>query len=361
MAQASGLGPWPLPELSRKLAGKQASISSWATLFNRGFDGYAVSGDLRSLFEMAYLGFTDVRIDPVAVQAMMEQYKTSLAHRGDDPQTVFGDEINRTLYGNLPLFKPLELADLPKADIDTALAYIRKGLNPADYTFVFTGNLNPEIMKNYVETYIASIPPLENNWNTLTDPGFTRPGKIEKIVHKGKEEQSSVYMAWFSPSPFTEERIAAARVLGEYLDIIMTEQIREKLGGVYSIWTGAGLIPVPRTELYINLSFDCDPKRVQELSGAVIDILRQTAAADGINRDTFDKSVEALKKGWETSMQDNVYISEVYLSSAVMLDLPLSRLHRQPEYYNAVTPEDIQQLCAQILQDGPAQVVLLPE
>jgi zinc protease len=359
MVQVSGLGPWSRPELTRMLAGKQVSLSYFVSHYYRGFRGSSTSGDLKTLFEMMYLNFTDPRIDPVAVQAMMDQYATSLALRGENPRTVFSDEVNRTIYSGNPRFKPLEQADLPKANIDTALAFIRKGLNPADYTFIFTGNLEPETMRDYIETYLASIPPGEN-WNTWTDLNITRPGKVEKTVRKGKEDQGIVYMAWFTKSPFSDELSAVAQVLNEYLDIKMTEEIREKLGGVYSISVNVPLTPVPQGELSLLVYFACDPKRVGELNAAVINLLQQTVA--GIDRDIFGKSVEALKKEWETSIQGNAYIAQSYANSAVLLNLPLSRLNRRPRYYDAVSPADIQRVCAQLVRsNGPAQVILLPE
>jgi zinc protease len=307
---------------------------------------------------MLYLNFTDFRIDPVAVQAMMDQYATSLALRTENPRTAFFDEINRTIYGGSLYFKPLELGDLPHADTSKALAFIRKGLNPADYTFIFTGNREIQAMKNYIETSLASIPPAEK-WNTWTDLAIPSPGKVENIVHKGKEEQSMVFMAWFSKAPFTDELNAETQVLGEYLDIRMDEEIREKLGGVYSISADVSVSPVPQGEIVMQVYFACDPKRVQELSTAVITLLNQTAG--NINRDIFGKAVEALKKEWETSIQSNAYIAQSYANSAVLLNLPLSRLNRRPQHYDAVTPADIQRICAQLLRTGPAQVILLPE
>jgi zinc protease len=211
MMQVSGLGPWSRSELTRLLAEKQVSFSYSVSHYYRGFRGSATSGDLKTLFEMLYLNFTDPRIDPVAVQAMMDQYATSLALRGENPRTALSDEINRTVYSGHPRFKPLELADLPKADIDIARAFLKKSLNPADYTFIFIGNLEAAPIKDYIETYLASIPRGES-WNTWTDLGVVRPGKVEKNVYKGKEEQSTVYMGWFSKDTYTEELSSVAQV-----------------------------------------------------------------------------------------------------------------------------------------------------
>ena len=359
MAQVSGLGPWSRPELMRKLADKQVSLGPWVSNYYRGFQGSATSDDLTTLFEMLYLSFTDTRIDSEAVRAMLDQYRTGLAQRNENPDTVFSDEINRVIYSGHPRFKPLELADLSKVDMDKALAFLRRGLNPADYTFVFTGNLETETMSEYVETYIASIPKKEN-WNAWTNLNIQRPGKSEKTVYKGKEDRSLVYMGWFAKAPWTEELSAAAQVLSEYLDIKMTEEIREKLGGVYSVSVGVSVSPAPEGELVMSVYFACDPRRARELSAAVTDLLNRTAT-EPVNRDTFTKSAEALKKEWEASIQRNAYIAQSYANSSVLLNQPLSRLDKRPGYYSAVTPAAMQQVCAQVLRNGPAAVILYPE
>jgi len=360
MTQVSGLGPWSRPDLTLKLAGKQVSLSQFVYSYYRGLRGSSNTVDLKTFFEMIYLGFTDMRIDNEAVQAMLDQYKTSLALRSEDPHAVFSYEINRTIYNGHPHFKPLELDDLPKADINTALAFIRKGQNPADYKFIFTGNLELKTMKEYVETYLASIP-RGKTWNTLTDLNVTRPGKVENIVYKGKEEQSTVYMVWFSKAPYSDELSASCQVLNEYLDIKLDDEIREKLGGVYSISSGVSVSPVPQGELSMQVYFSCDPKRARELQTAVIALLNQ-AARGVIDRDTFTKAVEAPKKEWEVSIQSNAYIAQSYANSSVLLNLPLSRLDKRPKLFDAVTQADIQRVCGQLLNsNGPAIVMLLPE
>jgi zinc protease len=362
MISISGLGPFSRTELARKLSDKQVTASSWTSFYYRGFQGSANSGDLKYLFEMLYLCFTDPRIDSDAVQVMLDQKRTNLAQRSENPEMFFSDEITRTIYNGNPYFKPLELSDLPVVNIDQALAFIKRGLNPADYTFVFTGNLDIDFMRNHIKTYIASIPRKES-WNNWLRPDFERPEKSKKIINKGKEEKSLVYLGWFNEMPFTEEASITAQILSEYLDITMTDEIREKLGGVYSISTGVSVSPVPAGELVMSVYFVCDPRRVQELSSAVIDILNQTAAYNSINAvndDKFLKSVAALKKQWETSIQSNLYIAQSYANSTVLLNLPLSRLNKRPQYYDAVIPADIQIMCSKALARGPVEVILFP-
>jgi zinc protease len=359
LVQVSGLGPYSQPELLKKLADKQVSLSFNVSTYSRHFQGSATGKDLPTLFEMIYLSFTEPKIDPRAAGVMLDQYRTDLALRDEDPETVFTDEITRTIYGGSPWFKPLELADLAKVDTNKALAFIRRSLNPADYTFVFTGNLDVAALRRCAETYLASIPRGET-WNTWQNLNIQRPGKTGQTVHKGKEEQSLVYMTWYDKAPYSEEASAAASVLTEYLDIRMTEEIREKLGGVYSISASVSVNPVPEGELNLAVYFACDPRRAGELSAAVTELIRQTAA-ETIHGDTFTKSVEALKKDWESSIQSNTYIARSYANSSALLGLPLSRLDKRPAYYGGVQPADIQKICARLLPKGPAAITLYPE
>ncbi|MDR2746315.1 MAG: insulinase family protein, partial [Treponema sp.] len=356
IAGASGLGSWSRPQLVRLLADKQVSLSFWVGNYNRGFQGFAASGDLETLFELLYLSFTEPRVDDDASRSLLDSYRTSLTQRGEDPNAVFSDAMIDLITGGHPYFKPLTVDDLSRVDGAQVMSFLKRGLNPADYTFVFTGNLDTARIRSLAETWLASIPPGES-WNSWTDPGMQRPGRADRKVYKGKEEQSIVYMGWFVPLPFTEEQSVNAMVLGEYLDILFTRDIREKMGGVYSVTVDVSLSPTPKGELMMQVYFVCDPKRSGELSAEVEALLKQTAGGP-LDGDTFAKSVEALKKNWEASVQNNLYIAQSYANSAVLLDSPLSRLDKRPGLFGKVNPGELQALCLTLLSRGPAKVTL---
>ncbi|MDR1173837.1 MAG: insulinase family protein [Treponema sp.] len=359
MAAASGLGPYSRPELVKKLTGKQVSFSFWTSNYYRGFQGSSTTGDIKTLFEMLYLGLTRTKLDPDAVKAMMDQYRTSLVQQKENPQQVFFDEISRVISGGHPHFKPMEAADLEKLDMEKAMNFLRRCFNPADYTLVITGNLDLKALRPLVESYLASIPGAET-FNQWTDLNISRPGATEKKIYKGREEQSIVYMGWFTGAEYSEALSQASQAASEYLDIKMTEEIREKLGGVYSISAGLSASPVPRGELMLQVYFACDPRRADELSAAVQTQL-ETVVRGPLDTDTFDKSIKALKKEWEANIQSNAYIAQSYANSSVLLKLPLSRLQHRPEDIDAVRPEDIQAALSRLLDSGPARITLYPE
>jgi len=148
--------------------------------------------------------------------------------------------------------------------------------------------------------------------------------------------------------------------LSEYLDILFTDEIREKLGGVYSIYSGVSVSVITRGEYSISVYFQCNTERTNELITAVRDYLADVIK-NNVNADMFNKAKEALLKEHESSIQRNLYIAQSYANSSVLYSTPLSRLNRRPGVIRDVTPGDLQALCSEILISGPVQVILYPE
>jgi len=361
MLNVSGLGPYSRTELIHKLAGKQASFSFWLSNYYRGFQGSSTTQDITTLFEMLHLFFTMPRLDERAIAAMIDQYKTNLAHMDDDPQRVFSRELTKLINNNHPIFKPLELKDMEKVSIQQAAEFLSSCLNPADYTFIFTGNFKPDEIKKLSAQYIASLP--ENkSMSAWKNPGVSRPSAGRRMIQKGQDERCTVYIGMFAqgPSVFNEQRNQVSAVLSEYLDIILTDEIREKLGGVYSISANASVTVIPTGETRLNAYFICDPSRADELINAVKNAISDVCTKP-VNPDTFSKSKEALLMEHEKSLQKNLYIAQSYANSSVLYNTPLNRLNQRPNAIRAVTTQDMQSLCRQIQAAGAVELVLMPQ
>ncbi|MDR0383433.1 MAG: insulinase family protein [Spirochaetaceae bacterium] len=357
----SGAGRWTRSDIYKKLSGKQVSFSFNANNFTRSVQGSSNAAGLKTFFELLYLYFTAFKIDSDAVSVLLDEYRTVLAMRSLNPEGAFSDEVQKITSGGNPRFMPLTVDDLSKFDAYKAHAFLEKCFNPADYTFVFTGNIDLKTMSDMAETYIASIPKKEsfNQWVAPVPP-LQRPGKTEAVVRQGKEDKSYVYSGRFIAKTFDEKTAMACSLLSEYLDIILMESIREKLGGTYSISASSSLLPIPPDgELVFETTFACDPKRVEELNGAVEAELANIASGN-IDADTFGKAQKALVKDWEQSVQSNGFLSRTFANYSAVFDIPLGRLYSRPAGYESLRPADIQNLMKQILDNGPATVILYP-
>lgn len=366
---ASGVGPFTRPELSGRLSDKQISLGFWTNPYTRGFYGQSSLSDLESFFQLLYLYFTRPKIDDSGVNLVREARRTRLVQEKDNPETVFSQELTRLVYGNHPRFKPLELEDLDGINGEKAAAFLKKSLDPSVYTFVFAGSLGPRrgengenfpLVRRLAETWLGSIPASSGRWDSWDDPGVARPGKTEKIIRKGREQKSMVYMVWFKAEAWDESKNAAALVLNAYLDIVLTDEIREKRGGVYSVSGSVSFAPVPEGELSLGIYFVCDPDRAGELRNAVKEQLAGVEAGN-IDAEIFERAKKAVIKNFEVSMESNAFIARNYASFSAILDTPLSRLAERPALYGAVGAAEVRDLMAKILENGPAELVLFPE
>ena len=358
MLGASGLGPHTRAELTRLLMDKQASLSFWTQDYLRGFTGAASVKDLQTLFELLYMSFTQPRMDVDAVQALLDQYRSNLVFQENNPDAVLEREIYRTISGN-PLLHPMEIADLDKVDLNDVVAFVTACLNPADYVFVIAGNIDLPLLRSLAETYLASIPRGDafNQWANI-DP--MRPQDTTREIRKGMEERSTVYMGWFSPQPYSEEKSAAVSVLTEYLDIQLIDEIREKLNGVYAVAPRILISPIPRGELTGEAIFFCDPGRVPELTAAVKEEFLKVARGE-IKADVLAKAIEVVIQSHEGSIQQNSFIANNYADSVVIFGAPLSRLDNRPALYRAISTADLQKTAVELTGGSFVQFSLYPE
>lgn len=360
ITNASGLASWKQPELMKKLSGKQVSVSFNASSFTRGISGSSTKGDLKTFFELLYLSFTAERSDEDILSILKDEYQTLIARRRESPEGYFGDELNKLLYNNHRYFRPVEISDLDDIDMKKVIAWSRRVRNPADYTFVFTGNIDEKELRKFVETYIASIKPSEA-FNTISDPKLTLPSPREAKFYKGKEDKSTVFIGYDGNKEWTLEQGIAADVLEEYLDIVLIQEIREKLGGVYSVGASTTISPLPPPgRISLQSSFSCAPGRTGELSSAVEAEFKKVA--DGkIDSGNYDKAVSALIKSFETSLESNSYISGRLASYSVLFNLPLNLVWKREELYRNVRPEDISAFAKELLNSPRIHAVLYPE
>jgi hypothetical protein len=65
--------------------------------------------------------------------------------------------------------------------------------------------------------------------------------------------------------------------------------------------------------------------------------------------------------GHERAIERNLHIAQSFGNSSVLYSTPLNRLYQRPYAINAVTIEDVQALCAEILTVGSFELVMFPE
>jgi zinc protease len=373
LLEASGAGDYSASDLAGLLSGKNVSAGFATSAFNRSFSGYSSAKDLQTFFELLHLMWTEPRFDERAVNAYLSRLKTSITQNRDNPDVYFNNELAKALYSGNPYFTPIEPEDLEKLNLDDAYAFARLCRNPADWTFVFTGNINTDTFGAYLEQYLASIsiypastsideaPKGGDRLDSFAEITVTRPSPAQKTISKGKENRSTVFAGYYVPAAFSEREAVASYIFNEYLDIHFNNVLREERGGVYSVSAEANLSPLPLPgELSLDVYFYCDPARAGELVETVNAELANIAGG-AVSADIFAKAKAAQIKVWEDSMQDNGYIASRYANYAVIFGLPLARLQQRGGTLDAVTPVEIQAIARKLSDAGAFVLVLNPE
>ena len=93
----SGKGNFSFTELQKATAGKQASASLSMNEYTDVVSGQSTVKDLETMFQLAYLTFTDIRKDEKSYGQLMGQLETMLKNQGLTPESAFSDSVEYTL------------------------------------------------------------------------------------------------------------------------------------------------------------------------------------------------------------------------------------------------------------------------
>jgi len=307
VVQLGGVGPFSAIELQKKLAGKAVSVRPFIGDEQEGLTGSASPKDLETMFQLAYLYFTAPRRDSSAFLAFTTNAKSALANRGLSPQAAFQDTLQVTLAQHHPRARPITSERVDEIKLDQALAFYRdRFADASDFTFVVVGNVTPDSLKPLVERYLGGLPSRARK-ETWRDPGVVPPkGIVTREVRKGIEPRSETRIVFTGPFEYTAANRHALRSLSEVLSIKLREQLREELGGTYSVAVNASPSRVPRPEYALTIGFGSAPDRADQLAQAVfaqIDSLK----ANGASAADVAKVKEAQIRSRQTSLKQNGY------------------------------------------------------
>src|SRR5204863_337587 len=156
---AGGVGRFSAVALDKLLAAKAAGVRPFITEIDEGMRGGSTPQDLETMFQLIYLRFTQPRADQVAFAATASQVRALLANRNASPDVVFNQTIDTALSRDNPRRQPETPATVDKWNLPSALAFYKARFADASrFTFVFAGSFTPEMLKPFVETYLAALP-----------------------------------------------------------------------------------------------------------------------------------------------------------------------------------------------------------
>ena len=345
-----GFGPFDASQLGKKLSGSTASANVGTGSFYDVISSGCSPKDAEEMFQLMYLKYTSPRKDQKAFESYTTRMRNNLKDRNLNPNTALSDTMVVALYNNHPRVKPFVAEDVDKVDYDRVLEMYKDRTSDATgYCFFIVGNIDLETIKPLVERYIGALP---------------CNGRVEEIVATDVETRKGVYRNNFTRAmenptgteniiytgeidPTLKNRLVMS-YLNQVLNIVYTEEVREKEGGTYGVGVRGSISKLPKGEYSLMVNFKMSPERREELAAIIVREFEKIASQGPVSEHVEKVRSYMLKSFEESQKKNGAWMNWLYSYYFENEDTYSS----YEELVKSITVEDIRLLAKYILDQG---------
>ena len=344
-----GIGNFSATDLRKALSGKNASASPYIGSYTEGISASSTPKDLETMLQLVYLNFTAPRLDEDAFAAWKQRTINSLENYALSPDAVIGDSISATIYGHNPKADRIQIEDFENISYPRILEIQKERFaNAGDFTFFFTGNINPEEVKPLIEKYIASLPSNKKREKySLNTPNIVS-GQVEnRFELPMATPKTTVFNLISGDMEYTLENLILMNILQNVMNNIYTETIREQEGGTYGVGIRGSLDNI-KSRFTIQYFFDTGADKRERLEKRAFEEFEKVAK-EGFDSAKLSKVKEYLTKTYQDNQKENAYWSDVVLTNTVF---GFDKNSNYKEVLDAITVEDVQNFASKVLSKG---------
>ena len=315
-----------------------------------GVQGSSTPKDFETLMQLTYLQFTAPRLDAEAFASYKNKMKAMLENQELDPQSALSDTIVKEFYNNHPRALNMKAADVDKIDDARILEiYKERFANAADFSFVFTGAIDAAVAIPLIEKYIGGLPAGGKKEKYVDAKMDIQKGQIKNVFDKQMATPSAtVYLVYSGKVKYNLKNNLMMSLTKQILDIIYTEEIREKEGGTYGVGTSGTLYSVPKESARLLVMFQTAPELREKLTGMAIDLLNKFAE-EGPRQQDLDKVREYMLKKYAENQKENAYWGNQ------MQNYVIDGFDGYKDYektLNSITTDDLKKFAKSLLKQG---------
>ena len=364
IVELSGIGRFNATQLEKALTGKTVSVSPEINENTENIGGSSSVKDFETMLQLTYLYFTAPRRDEKAYETLLALMRTQLANRDLNPKTAFSDSIQMMSSNHSDRTVIADMKMLEKVNLDKALAiYKARFANPADFTFIFVGNIDPNdanvkalicqwlgglkthkcIKEEVIDRHVRVAPGIQKNY-------FSRP--METTTASNRIQYTSYDM------PYTMANDLNMEIIGRILSTRYLESIREREGGSYGVGTYGYMAPLPTPRAGLIMQFDTDPKKQARLMEIIHEEI-QTIVENGPLASDLQKEKESMLKDFQEDLEKNTF----WRSTLYMYYMyGINEVRDYKAAVEAITAETVQATLKELLKAGNMfEVVMFPE
>ena len=345
-----GLGNFSQVDLTKVLAGKKVSVNAGLGATTENVFGTCSPKDFETMMQLTYLTFTAPRKDAEAFESFKNRIKAQLESAQANPLSSINDSLQKAMYNNHPRVVMMKPEMVDQIDYDRILEmYNDRFKDASDFTFYFVGNIDLETAKPLIAEYLGALPAI-NRKETFKDTKMS----IRKGVYKNeyaKEQQTptaTIVFLYSGKAPYTLKNDILLSFATQVLDMVYTEEVREKEGGTYGVNCFGDLQKYPKEQLLLQIVFQTDPAKKDKLAGIVVDELKKLAA-EGPSDVHLQKVKEYMLKKYADNQKENGYWMN-NLNDYFYYGMDMTEGYT--DIVNSITAKDIQKFVSDLLKQG---------
>jgi zinc protease len=359
--QLGGLGQFSNIRLGKTLSGKVLSCEPGITSSDEHLNGSTIPRDLKTLFEIIYLYFTDMRSDINEFKEVKEKEIWKIKNESTNPDIIFSNTFKALLYNDNPRNMRLKETDFEKINYDRMIEmYNERFADASDFVFTFVGNIDLDTIKPLIEQYIASLPTIDRKDipDEKQETPFQKGVIKKKFTQKLERPYTTFELKYSGTMPYNQKNIIIAQVLTEIIDKSLQQKLREDKMYIYNALSSVDLYDFPLGKTSIDIFFVMNPDIYEKVIKSVREEV-QNLANKGPATDHLSSSKRGIKQQMEEIRKQNAYwldiISGYYFNQ-------LDGHTKYNEILDSLTIEDIRKFTKELISQGnEIELVMLPE
>jgi len=258
--------------LKKFLIDKQIKLKTSFSVTRDTLSGESSKQDINHFMQLVHLKFVAPRKDEQDFKRGTELSYAKAEKHFNSPTIRFLDRLNQAENIHNPRYiSKYSPESIHMIELNSSYrSYQQHFSNAGDFTFVFTGDFELEKMEDLITTYVASLPGHQgpkSDWSPMLNT--KTKGHKELHMKEGHDQKALVMLKVFGDVTWSEERTLRLQAITSALNVLLREKIREELGGTYTINVKAGVSKQPYQSYFMNIVFNCEPERVDELVRAL--------------------------------------------------------------------------------------------
>ena len=353
-----GLEAHSFDDLRTILAGKTVGSSFGSD--TDAFGGAALTSPedfaLQAKLMAAYLTHPGYRADGLALlrRVLPQQYAANDA----TPSAVLGRDTGGILANNDPRAQTPPLATMMALDWDKLKPAVADSLSHGAIEVGVVGDIDEQAAIDAIAATLGALPERRAAFDPHTAARvreYATDRSERTLIHKGPAEQAELRVYW--PARDDSDLVEAMRLnlLSRVMQLMLTEELREKLGETYSPGAGVSLSDEYPGYGHLFAASNIDYKDIATTRTAIFAIANDLRDKP-VDADLLDRARKPLLESMTKARRENGYWLP-YVSEATSKEARLDRSRKSIAIVEAVTPVELQALAKHYLTDEKALVI----